>query len=320
MAARRPRPRTGVRPNAVERSIYFYKMDFGLDDAGQPIAGDLVPALRHIDSLEWTPDGRYFDLGEDNFMCCWVDRATQRARVRLATSRRSSLPQRELAGQLSAVPLAPAAGLVEVIHIEFFPDDIVGADFNFYGPRVQRFGDYLAVKAQGIAPPVTFLPLVRRDVAQQLGRFQDIRLFQLKIHASYATTVRGVNASLGGAFQAARRAGGVNDDVELEIVIRPKEYSRDSALGGGLLTTARRLAARVDLLDNAARFLVGGLDRETNKVEKIDLLRDQLISKKQIVKQGPRTRALLASSAYAAIGEAHFELRDELTAAAALSR
>jgi hypothetical protein len=294
-------------------------MDFGLDEAGHPIAGDLVPALRHIDSLEWTPDGRYFDLGESNFMCCWVDRATNRARLRLATSRRSSLPLRELAGRLSAVPLAPAAGLVEVVHIEFFPDNIVGADFNFYGPRVHRLGDYLAVKAEGIAPPVSFLPLLRRDVAQQLGRFQDIRLFQLKIHASYATTVRQLNTSLGGAFQAARRAGGVDEDVEVEIVIRPREYARDSALDGGLLNTARRLAERTDLPDNAARFLVGGLDRETHKVEKIDLLRDQLIRKKQIVRQGPRTRALLASSAYAAIGEAHHELRNELTAAAALS-
>src|SRR5205823_13825374 len=82
LPARRVRPRS----NAVERSIYFYKTDFGLDEAGHPIAGDLVPALRHIESLAWTPDGRYFDLGDDNFMCCWVDAATQRARVRLATS------------------------------------------------------------------------------------------------------------------------------------------------------------------------------------------------------------------------------------------
>jgi hypothetical protein len=142
----------------------------------------------------------------------------------------------------------------------------------------------------------------------------------LKIHASYATTVRRLNSSLGGAFAAARRAASGGEEVEVEIVIRPKAYSRGSTLEGGLLTSARALAARTDLPENATRFVVGGLDRVSQKVETIDLLRDQLISKKQIVKQGPRTRALLASSAYAAIGEAHSELRNELTSAAALSR
>jgi hypothetical protein len=193
----------------------------------------------------------------------------------------------------------------------------VGADFNFYGPRVSRLGDYLAEKARSISSSVSFLPLLRRDVAQKLGLFQDIRLFQLKIHASYAETVRQVDRGLGAAFAAARRAGSA---VEVEIILQTKAHSHDGTLDATLLTSARQLAARTDLPQNAARFMVSGLDRETHKVETVDLLRDQLISKKQIVKQGPRTRALLASSAYAAIGEAYSELRDELVSAASLSR
>jgi len=308
---------------SVERSIYFYRMDFGVKQSGEPVDGDLIPALQHIERLAWTSAGRYLDLGEDNVSCCWVDALRPQPRIRLGTSRRSSLPLREQAGQLSAVPMAPNQGLVEQIHIILFPNNIVGAEFNFYGPRVSRLGDYLARKARGICPSVSFLPLIRRDVSQKLERIGDIRLFQLKIHSAFSETVRDIDTSLGDAFTAARQAGGqarAGGDHELEITLKTKPYDRQDVLDQHLLRTARELAERSDLRENATKFFVGGLAAATQKVEVIDLLKDQLITKKQILKQNKRTRALLDSSAYDAIEDAHADLRQELAVAAALSR
>lgn len=57
----------------------------------------------------------------------------------------------EQAGALSDLRIPTHAGLAETIHIVVFPDNIVGADFNFFGPRLSRFSRYLKEKA-----PTTF--------------------------------------------------------------------------------------------------------------------------------------------------------------------
>ena len=62
--------------------------------------------------------------------------------------RRTGLPQLEQAGTVSDLKIADNAGLVEAVHVVFFPDNIVGADFNFYGPRLSRLGYYLRVNPQ----------------------------------------------------------------------------------------------------------------------------------------------------------------------------
>jgi len=213
---------------------------------------------------------------------------------------------------LSPLEIPSAAGLVEQVHIVFFPRNLVGADFNFYGPRLSRLEDYFAARGDDLCPLVAFEPLLRQDVAEQLERLADIRLFQLRIHVSYIDTVTQANRDLGSAFEAAKNAGLAQ---EVEIILSPRAYSRRS-LSQKLFSTARRLLAHRNLLTEASRFRVKGMHKSTGRVELLDLLSDQLIVKKRIFRENPRTRALDRGSAYAAIQEAYDELRDQLLAAA----
>jgi uncharacterized protein YgbK (DUF1537 family) len=228
--------------------------------------------------------------------------------------RRSGLPQVERGGAISPLPIPTTAGLVEQIHVVFFPDQIVGSEFNFYGPRMASLAHYFAVKADGVCPPVKFEPLLRQNVTQQLDRLQDVRLLQLKIRSSYAAVVSQADQDLGSAFEAAARAG---DADELEIILRPRAYSRGQ-LSQRVLDTMRRLLQRPDLREEASRFIVKGMDSVTGRVELVDFLGDQLISRKQIILQDRRTRALDQESAYSAIQAAYDELRDQLVTAASV--
>ncbi len=300
----------------VERKVYFYRVDVGTDEGGRPATFDPVPVFQHINRLPFTWEGRYLEAGEGNATCCWVDSMRAPRRLRIANVRRSGLPQVERAGRLSALNIPPESGLVEQVHVVFFPDGIIGSEFNFYGPRLSRLSRYLAVKASGLCPPVAFNPLLRQDVMQQLMRLEDIRLFQLKILASYATVVAQADRDLGAAFEAAKRAGQAE---EIEIILGPRAYSRGH-LASRILSVTRRLGRRADLRESTSRFVVKGFNRETQRVEIIDVLSDQLISRKQIVLEDPRTRALNRGSAYAAVEEAYAELRDELRAAAAVQQ
>ncbi len=169
---------------------------------------------------------------------------------------------------------------------------------------------------------VSFEPLLRQDVAEQINRLEDIRLFRLKIRASYTQTIARANRDLGSAFEAAARAG---EAEALEIVLSPRPYSRQR-LSQRLMETARNLIrrgensvlARGDLHTEVSRFIIKGRSQDTGRIETLDLLSDQLILKKEIVRQDPRARALDSESAYAAIKQAHSELQQQLLVAASI--
>lgn len=249
--------------------------------------------------------------------------------MRFGQIRRAGLPQIEETGNLSDLDLAANAGLVEPVHVVFFPDSIAGADFNFYGPRLNRLGYYLRVKAGDPTPLTHFEPLLRLDVINQLNTLQDVRLFDLKIRPSFIDAVRDADKDLGLAFDAAIQLGKCD---QIEVLMRPTKddqtirYKVGEIVGGAmslgrkLVTIAKRLGKREELKTEATKFIIRGKREDTGRVESIDMLHDHLISHKQILKHGERSRALDPSSAYAAIEMAYEELKDELIAAASIAQ
>ena len=300
-------------PQAVERKIYFYRANVGTDQAGRPLPFNVTPALQHIGRLPFTPAGRYLDDG-DIRLCCWIDQPYPQPRLRLVQIRQTGLPQLESLGQLRDLSIPANAGLAEAIHIVVFQNNIVGSDFNFYGPRMSRLSWYLREKGNGHCSEATFEPLLRQDVAAELNRLREIRLFHLKIRAPYAATVAQADRDLGEAFAAAQRAGEAD---ELEIVLRPRRYSRNP-LADRMLRAARVLAGRGDLRLEASKFAVKGVRADTGELELVDILRDQLVAREEVMRQSQRGRALQSGSAFDAIERAHAALEDELMLAAAI--
>jgi hypothetical protein len=310
VAGRRRRP---ARPK-VQRKIYFYRVDAGSDEAGHPIPYDPTPALNRIRALPFRLglEGNYWDGPDDSVTCCWVDEPTAPQRLRLGDVRRRYLPRVEAQGVLSDLTIPPGSGIAEEIHVVFFPDNIVGSEFNFYGPRISRLRRYLAVKTSDVARVPYFEPLLRRDVTEKIDALEDVRLFQLKIRRSWVDAVRAADQDLGAAFDAAARAG---EAEEVEIVLKSRAYSREP-IAERLLQTARRLVGVEEVRSEAARFQLRGENAHTGRVETIDLLTDKLISSQQIVLASEQTRSLDSRSAYAAINRAYRELHDDLLIAA----
>ena len=298
----------------IERKIYFYRANVGIDKGGKPLPFDVIPALHHISGLHFAPGGRYLDDG-DVRLCCWVDQTNRQPRLRLVQIRKSGLPQLEQQGQLSDLSIPENSGLAEATHIVVFGNNIVGSDFNFFGPRMSRFSWYLRVKGREHCSDVKFDPLLRQDVADQLDRLLEIRMFHLKIRSSYAPIVEQADEDLGQAFAAAQRAGEAD---ELEIVLRPQKYSRNP-LSNRILQAARILARRGDLRLEASKFVVKGVRADTGALDLVDVLRDQLVAREEVMRQSARGRALDSVSAFDAIERAHAALIEELMVAAAVS-
>jgi len=94
----------------------------------------------------------------------------------------------------------------------------------FYGPRISRLSEYFQQKASKFFPQIIFIePLLRQDVMEELDKLGGIRLFNLKLHAPYASVISQANLDLGSAFEAAAKVG---EAEELEVILKPARYSQ----------------------------------------------------------------------------------------------
>jgi hypothetical protein len=310
MASRRGR---GARPT-VERTIRFYRIDAGQDEDGSPIPFETGPALEFLAELRAEGDF-YLERPGKPLLCYFTDSMNAPQQVRLAAIRRSDLPEVEEGGNLEPLVIPANAGLAEQTHLVFFEDGVVGADFNFYGPRASAFRYYHNAKTHGEFAPISVDPLLRADVAQSLARLEDVRMLRLKIRRPYLSALAQANESLAEGFRAAMDLGNAE---EAELILKPRAYSRGS-LGSALLTAIRRLARRDDLRNDDVRaFQVTGYDPAADTVEEIDILHSHLLTTKQIVRLSERTNGLDSRSAYGAIQSAYDELHEDIQSAVAI--
>jgi hypothetical protein len=275
-----------------------------------------APALKHIHQLPFDSfaktGGRYFEDGDTgNVYSCWVDSSSQ---VRFAVIRRDAFPLVEEKGALTALNVPAAAGLVEAIHVRLFPNNIVGFDFNFFGPRLPRFGQYLNTVANGHGDEVVFEPLLRQDVVDELQGGKELRLFRLRIRESEIDTVENIDKGLGRAFREIRA---LTSGHELEVLVRPKPYSGHS-IGTHLMKTAKRLAKRPNVRDVASEFRVK-IGDPGRAGQDVDLLGDHFIADARILKQDASGRALDSADAFANVKYAYDTRSSDLKKAASLA-
>lgn len=298
----------------LERKIYFYRADIGADEGGQPLAFDPSPALDVIDSLPFTNDahGRYQFDTDGNALSIRRHHSVPNEVLQFGRVRRNGLPLLEQAGSIRDLDLDADTGLLEAIHLVFFPDNVVGAEYNHFGPRVSRLGSYLHEKSGKVLPTAIFRPILRGDASRQLDRLSDLRVLDLSVLPAYVDVVRQSHESLGDALAA---NGVVLENPKvLQVILKPQPEASTGFLAnmiGGL----KELVSNGNALQGAERFQVHGKCGDTQRVETIDLLKDQLISTKAIVRMNPRSRALEPEAAFQAIRDAYRELHDDLVSA-----
>lgn len=305
------------RVGTAKRGIHFFRIDGGAEDGGAPRVIDLRPALQKLGGLPFddaAAGGRYV-VSNDADQCAWVDEVGEICKIRFANVRRNALPQAEAEGELTDLALADNAGICEVSHLSVFPDGIVGIEFNFYGPRPSRLAPYLRRSVGDDCPEFKLEALLRQDVAALLQRKKAVRKLNLNVRRPYIEIIEQADVSLGAALRAAETASHADC---VGVYLEPEPYQRRN-LDDGILRLLRRLARRSDLRENARVLKATVIDQQTDQAEEIDLLRDELISQKKILRQHDRTRVLLGSDAYAKIEEAYTERRSDLTTAASVS-
>jgi hypothetical protein len=291
----------------VKRNIHFFRADAGEGDDQSPVPVDVASSLTALNALPFGE--RYHSSNEAEVLCGWVDQVSGPSRVRLAKIRRDDLPLSESDGELTPLPIGETSGLYEPIHATFFPNNIVGVVYNFYGPRVGWLPVYLrAVAPNADCPQFTLRPLLKQDTADQLDKMKDVRVLDLEINASYASIVARADKSLGDALEATARA---SEAQVVHIILRPEPWKRN-LLRRSLLDALKSLARRGDLRENTRTFTVAGQAESDGSNMAIDVLKDRFVASESIVRLDARSRAVDDGDAYRAVRDAYTVMRSDL--------
>ncbi|MFI7453784.1 hypothetical protein ACIBQX_40280 [Nonomuraea sp. NPDC049714] len=281
------------------------------------IDAELLAGLKAIEDLPFEGDSRrYMSQADGSSLCVWIDdTSSEIAKIRLGTIRRNALPQSERRGTLRRLNLGDDEGLCETSHICLFPNGIIGVEHNFYGPRAKRLPAYMTHALSGAAPSFVLEALLRNDVARQLEGAKSVRKLTIRVRRSYASVIQEANESLGKALDAA--AAG-SDAAVVGLTLQPEPYKRVD-LKSDLITFLRRIIRRQDLRYQTQELKATVVDSETGRADEINLLEDQLISRRKFLRQNERSRDLNSEDAYRQITLAYVELREDLLSASSAS-
>lgn len=289
--------------NRAERKIYFYRAFSGDGNADFKLDRDKL--VNCIDKLKGT-NAYYLDEGDDKITCAEVVKKTKSHRLKLYAIRRQDLPAIDDgsgSGQVKDLSLAATEGLAEAIHIVLYPNNIIAAEFFFYGPRIARLQAFINRRC---GMNVRIEQLYRGDAVERALKFQDVRVLRIKVHPSQETKKALSEAGLDGAIDAAKKMGaGVYADLTLRA---EKNDSKFTQKAKKFIRTLKQTDTR-DLFDGAG---IEGLNPDSDHVEPVNLLSDQLVRVAKIKRQSKRTRALDSDDAFAAIKTAYDDVKAEL--------
>ena len=224
---------------SVERSIYFYRIHSGVADDGLPLTFDPTPALSAIQAIKTTPQF-YVQDSEGSSLCLFPEgQKSSYPRALFCRVRRAGLPQLEQAGQISDLNIAEDQGLLEVVHVVFFPNNVIGAEYNHFGPRLTRLAQYLNAQSDGAWPSVRIGLVLREDPSKQLDNLGNLHSLEINVEPSAVEITEQVHKPLGEALRAMAAISGEPSRIRLAITM-----TKDSEQGflGAMVAPLKNIA------------------------------------------------------------------------------
>jgi len=261
-----------------------------------------------VNNLEFNENGRYLSFGEGHLLSIYFDSLTYPIKGKLGTIRKKGLPLIEQRGHTNPLTIPSDAGLFEPMHFVLFDNNVVGFEFNFYGPRPGSLKTYLENKAENQIDDVELFPLMRSDVQDLISRIGEVRVFRFKAHRDIKQYLRDLDDNLFDAFDAIQRMG---DAQQIEVVLRPESHSRES-INVNFLNRLYSWITRQETRALTETLKITAFDLVTCRNREFDLLQEYIRSSKQVIKQDDYHRSVNSNAMYDAIIQSYQEVRGEI--------
>ena len=263
---------------------------------------------------------RVFNIGDGSrLMVAWPDEVDGFPALRFGNVRTTALPQvfAYTQGSTRDLDLAVDEGLVDVTHLVFLPDGVIGGEFTQLGPRVTQLPYYLLEMLPDLDPPVVAKSLLQPDTFARLRDLEEVTLAEITVtrsaldidqEATRLNEVRG--GSIFDAFRLSQDQFG-GDRVSITIRNTGRAGTRARPLRRDGANRVRELAQLPGFLDAADTFRVRGYSADDPGLVRLDLLNEKIVSAVTVARVG-RNRVVSSQSMVREIIRAYGERAEEI--------
>jgi hypothetical protein len=303
----------------VRRKIYFYRAGPGIDEVtGQIKALRPMPIISRLNSLSEVE--KQLERRDGDLTFCRIFNGSRYPRLRLSTVRMAEIPEgfdrRDSSNFI--FEMAEEQGISENSHMVFFPNNILGLEYNYRGPGIGRLEEYLRKKAPIPESKVSFNPLLNRDFEEQLERLGDVREVRVRVSHRQVEEAnsQGINPEEDDPYKVLESMKDFEEAGEYEIAWKSRSRSQET-IPSRFLSVARSYLRRYDTEDRGAMLVIRGHDEEGH-MQRINVLNERLVFQETAFKLRPADRGVIADSAFQAIEKAYRDNREMIERAAAL--
>lgn len=303
----------------VRRKIHFYRIDAGINEVTQQIntfESSLV--IGRIESLSDTE--KQLERTDGDLTFYRIFKGGRYPRVQLSTVRMTEIPEGFDRRDSSSFvfDIAEEQGISENSHMVFFPDNILGLEYNYRGPGTGRLEEYLRKKAPVSESKVTFTPLMDKDFEEKLQQLSDVR--ELRMRVSHREVVEAkshrIDPEEDDPYEVMESMKNFGEAGEYELVWKSRTHSRQN-IAQRFFAVARNYLQRYDTEDKSSMLVLRGHDEEGH-MQRINVLNERLVYNETTFKLRATDRGVIPDSAFQAIEKAYRDNKDEIEHAAAV--
>lgn len=288
----------------IKRRIQFFKIDH------EKQIFKRTDMRAELNKLSFVDGSVYMDVGDGEQLAVWDVSTAQQGAIKLifARIRRKALPETEYKGSTEPLKILEEHGLMEKMHIIFFADGVVGAEYNHYAPKLFTLRNYLEEKCP-LYPKVIIEPFANKDFRDIIKNVRNPSKMTLSIGRQQIGMLKVVSENLYRGLSNLQKA---SDAWEIEIVLKQRKGT--SNFGHSVSEMIENFAKNKESRQSTEKLEVYAIDDRTGKRTIIDLLQDRVVTDVKVAKLDPRHNFVKSEDMFKEISHSYDRLRPTLDA------
>ena len=177
----------------IKRKIHFYTIAANPPDGNDRAERvDVERLLQEMAAIKDNPEEIFVSITEEEELAFWINKDSFPIQLKFGVIRRKDFPLMLNSLNLEELQL-DGDGLVEISHMVFWDNGIVGVEYNHRGPKVRKFQDYILQK---FSTHIFFQQIVNRNIDQVLSEFKGLSSIKIGLRASMLDSFVGEDANL----------------------------------------------------------------------------------------------------------------------------
>ncbi len=291
--------------STIPRKIYFYYLDVveKKNDTSIPNVYNFFSEILQSErcSLHYPAEDCFVSITSQD---------TSLTKGQIINSRKDDLPQLESSRELSPLRLENNQGLANVTHFVLFNTNVVGVEFNFYGPRISKLKNFLKLFYED-QYSLEIRLMTSEDILEKIKKYGEIYSVDVQIRREVSHLMEKSDNPLFHIFKTIRQTTPA-DVLRFSGQIDKKKRDEKSFKTMIDPVLKKEYLDNPEFMDGMEIFKIKAKNKETDRIDDIDVLKDRLTETKAIKPIDTNHKAVDSNSMFNAIIEAYDDLKTEI--------